>query len=144
MPTYDYVCRACGHRLEVVHGREGHGPEVCPVCGGRMRKAISAAAVHFKGSGWAKKDRSPAPTTKAAAKAAGSGGDDHGSRRGDDHASSSGGDDPPSGRGDRSSSRESEAGSDTGAAAPESTGSDAGSAKGETKASKPSATSEAG
>ena len=68
MPTYDYVCSACGHRLEVVHGIHGHGPERCPVCGGAMRKAFVAPAVHFKGSGWAKKDRGEAKTTKAAAK----------------------------------------------------------------------------
>ena len=68
MPTYDYVCSACGHRLEVVHGIHGHGPERCPVCGGAMRKAFVAPAVHFKGSGWAKKDRGAAKTTKAAAK----------------------------------------------------------------------------
>ena len=68
MPTYDYVCSACGHRMEVVHGIHGHGPERCPVCRGAMRKVFGAPAVHFKGSGWAKKDRGAAKTTKAAAK----------------------------------------------------------------------------
>ena len=60
MPTYDYRCDACGHRAEVVHGVHGHGPRICPNCGaeGTMRKLIAAPAVHFKGSGWAKKDRS--------------------------------------------------------------------------------------
>jgi putative FmdB family regulatory protein len=57
VPTYDYVCSACGHEIEVVHGVHGHGPSHCPVCGGTMRKSISAPAVHFKGSGWAKKER---------------------------------------------------------------------------------------
>ena len=35
-------------------------PEPCPACGaeGTLRKTLTAAAVHFKGSGWAKKDRS--------------------------------------------------------------------------------------
>ncbi len=68
MPTYDYVCSACGHRLEVVHGIHGHGPASCAVCGGPMRKALNVPAVHFKGSGWAKKDRRAAASTKAAAK----------------------------------------------------------------------------
>jgi putative FmdB family regulatory protein len=68
VPIYDYVCNACGHRMEVVHGIHGHGPEACPVCGGRMRKAFVAPAVHFKGSGWAKKDRGAVGSTKAAAK----------------------------------------------------------------------------
>jgi putative FmdB family regulatory protein len=70
VPIYDYVCTACGHRVEVAHGIHGHGPEACPVCGGRLRKAVVAPAVHFKGSGWAKKDRGTASSTQAAAKAA--------------------------------------------------------------------------
>jgi predicted nucleic acid-binding Zn ribbon protein len=45
--------------MEVVHAIQGHGPKTCPSCGseGTMRKLISAPAIHFKGSGWAKKDR---------------------------------------------------------------------------------------
>ncbi|MHB8460175.1 MAG: FmdB family zinc ribbon protein, partial [Candidatus Limnocylindrales bacterium] len=74
MPIYDYVCGACGHRLEVIHGLHDHGPVECPNCHARaMRKAISAPAVVFKGSGWAKKDRGNAASTRAAAKAAGDG-----------------------------------------------------------------------
>jgi putative FmdB family regulatory protein len=59
MPTYDYVCRHCGHRFEVIHGVHAEGPSHCPVCHrGGVRKAISAPSIVFKGSGWAKKDRS--------------------------------------------------------------------------------------
>ena len=71
MPIYDYVCSACGHRLEVVHGIHGHGPLACPACEaeGTMRKAFVPPAIHFKGSGWAKKDRSatssPGTTTRS-------------------------------------------------------------------------------
>jgi len=58
MPLYDYDCAACGRRVEVVHGVHAPGPTHCPNCGGGpLRKAISAPAVHFKGSGWAKKER---------------------------------------------------------------------------------------
>lgn len=58
MPVYDYDCAACGRRFEVVHGVHADGPRTCPLCGkGPVRKAISAAAVHYKGSGWAKKER---------------------------------------------------------------------------------------
>lgn len=66
MPTYDYVCTSCGHEVEVVHSVLGHGPSACPKCGGHMRKAIVAAAVHFKGSGWARKDRGAARPSKPA------------------------------------------------------------------------------
>jgi putative FmdB family regulatory protein len=58
MPLYDYQCAACRRRFEVVHGVHADGPTTCPLCGkGPVRKAISAAAVHYKGSGWAKKER---------------------------------------------------------------------------------------
>lgn len=60
MPTYDYTCSACGHLTEIVHGIHEHGPRFCPECGAEdtMKKAFAAPAVHFKGSGWAKKERS--------------------------------------------------------------------------------------
>jgi len=60
VPIYDYTCAACGHLAEVIHGMREGGPRFCPDCGaeGTMRKGFAAPAVHFKGSGWAKKDRS--------------------------------------------------------------------------------------
>jgi putative FmdB family regulatory protein len=58
MPTYDYVCPNCGYETEVVHSVHGAGPSTCPQCGGPLKKAISAPAVHFKGGGWARKERS--------------------------------------------------------------------------------------
>jgi putative FmdB family regulatory protein len=71
MPLYDYDCLACGRRIEVIHGVHAPGPSHCPNCGaGPLKKAISAPAVHFKGSGWAKRDRR-ATITQAAAKASG-------------------------------------------------------------------------
>jgi putative FmdB family regulatory protein len=58
MPRYDYACAACGRRFEVVHGITEDGPTSCPLCGeGPVRKAFAAPAIHFKGSGWAKKER---------------------------------------------------------------------------------------
>jgi putative FmdB family regulatory protein len=76
MPTYDYVCRHCGHRFEVIHGVHADGPSHCPVCHkGGVRKAISAPSIVFKGSGWAKKDRSstsrPAAASSGSAEASG-------------------------------------------------------------------------
>ena len=58
MPLYDYVCARCGHEVEVMHPVHGRGPATCGDCGGPMKKAIAAPAVHFKGSGWARKERS--------------------------------------------------------------------------------------
>ncbi|HET7678432.1 MAG TPA: zinc ribbon domain-containing protein [Candidatus Limnocylindrales bacterium] len=68
MPTYDYACRDCGRQVEVLHGVHASGPTACETCGGPMHKLLSAPSIHFKGSGWAKKDRSEASRTKAAAK----------------------------------------------------------------------------
>jgi putative FmdB family regulatory protein len=79
VPLYDYDCAACGRRFEVIHGVHDGPPEHCPLCGsGPVRKAFAAPAVHFKGSGWAKKER------RAAVKSASSSGDgDKGSGDGD-------------------------------------------------------------
>lgn len=73
MPIYDYVCGACGQRTEVIHGIAAPSPQFCPACGveGQLRKALVAPTVHFKGSGWAKKDRST--STRAASKLDGDG-----------------------------------------------------------------------
>lgn len=72
MPIYDYSCTACRHLVEVIHGINDAGPRFCPNCGaeGTMRKGFSTPAVHFKGSGWAKKDRSStsSPTKASSAK----------------------------------------------------------------------------
>jgi putative FmdB family regulatory protein len=57
MPIYDYVCVGCGHEIEVIHSVTADSPS-CPKCGGQMKKAIVAPAVHFKGSGWARKEKS--------------------------------------------------------------------------------------
>ncbi|HUG29684.1 MAG TPA: zinc ribbon domain-containing protein [Candidatus Limnocylindria bacterium] len=67
MPIYDYVCTSCRHRIEVIHGIHDAGPRFCPACGeeATMLKALVSPAVHFKGSGWAKKDRSSAGRARA-------------------------------------------------------------------------------
>jgi putative FmdB family regulatory protein len=65
MPIYDYVCHN-GHRFEVIHGIDAAGPSECPVCGSRqVRKGVVAPTILFKGSGWAKKDRSVAARSGA-------------------------------------------------------------------------------
>jgi len=52
MPIYEYVCQKCGKKTEAIQ-RVGEKPlRVCPHCGGKLKKAISAPAIQFKGSGW--------------------------------------------------------------------------------------------
>jgi putative FmdB family regulatory protein len=65
MPTYDYKCANCGHVVEVVRGVNEAGPTVCPECGGLLRKQMSAPAIHFRGTGWAKKDARQAIAARA-------------------------------------------------------------------------------
>jgi putative FmdB family regulatory protein len=70
VPIYDYVC-SNGHVTEVIHGVYAAGPTECPVCGEPLRKAMSAPTIVFKGSGWAKKERSTKPgSTKSDADSA--------------------------------------------------------------------------
>ncbi|HET9519724.1 MAG TPA: FmdB family zinc ribbon protein, partial [Candidatus Limnocylindrales bacterium] len=70
MPIYDYACSACSRVTEVVHGINDHVPKFCPECGaeGTMTKNFTTPAIHFKGTGWAKKDRGSSARTAAKAK----------------------------------------------------------------------------
>src|SRR5262245_13656952 len=52
MPLYEYQCDACGHRFETIQRFSDAPLEVCPKCGGHVRKLQSAPAFQFKGSGW--------------------------------------------------------------------------------------------
>jgi putative FmdB family regulatory protein len=52
MPLYEYVCQSCEKKTEVLQ-RVGERPlRICPHCGGKLKKAVSAPAIQFKGSGW--------------------------------------------------------------------------------------------
>jgi putative FmdB family regulatory protein len=52
MPTYEYVCRDCGHHLEVVQSFTDDPLQTCQRCQGKLRKVFSAAGIIFKGSGY--------------------------------------------------------------------------------------------
>jgi len=90
MPVYDYLCSACDHRADILHGINDPGPRFCPSCGAEatMRKQFAAPAVHFKGTGWAKKDRGGSgASTRASAKAAASDADREAAKTGDNTSS---------------------------------------------------------
>jgi putative FmdB family regulatory protein len=95
VPIYDYVCSSCSTRTEVIHGIDAPTPRFCPACGAEdtLRKVFVPPAVHFKGSGWAKKDRSSSSSSRTRASASGtsgsSGGD--GARDGGKDAGKDGG-----------------------------------------------------
>ena len=52
MPTYEYQCDAC-HRVFEVRQRITEEPlKTCDVCGGAVRRLLSAAPFILKGEGW--------------------------------------------------------------------------------------------
>ena len=53
MPTYEYVCKNCGHRFDVVQSMQDESLTVCPNCGEpQLRKVFAPPAISFKGSGF--------------------------------------------------------------------------------------------
>ncbi|MEP6994965.1 MAG: FmdB family zinc ribbon protein [Acidobacteriota bacterium] len=52
MPIYEYVCEKCGKKTEVIQSFKHAPPKGCPHCGGKLKKAFSAPAIQFKGSGF--------------------------------------------------------------------------------------------
>ena len=53
MPTYDYVCQACGHRFEEFQSMSADPLKKCPKCKkNKLERLIgTGAGVIFKGSG---------------------------------------------------------------------------------------------
>lgn len=56
MPTYEYACRECGHRFDVVQSIHDDALTACESCGGEVRRVVAAVGVHFKGSGFYRTD----------------------------------------------------------------------------------------
>ncbi|MEM7585046.1 MAG: FmdB family zinc ribbon protein [Acidobacteriota bacterium] len=52
MPLYEYQCQSCGDLSEVMQRMSDPPLTTCEVCGGELKKLISAPAFQFKGSGW--------------------------------------------------------------------------------------------
>ena len=52
MPLYEYQCDACAHRFEVIQKFSDPPIDVCPKCGGAVKKLLSSPAFQFKGTGW--------------------------------------------------------------------------------------------
>ena len=63
MPTYEYVCRSCGHLFEIVQSMRDDALTECPECGGELRKVFAPPAISFKGSGFYATDQRKKATT---------------------------------------------------------------------------------
>jgi putative FmdB family regulatory protein len=67
MPLYEYECTACHRRLEKIQKFSDAELTVCPHCGGRLERTITAAAFSFQGGGWYKDGYGSAKPAAAAA-----------------------------------------------------------------------------
>lgn len=56
MPIYEYECKVCSVRFERKQSMHDAPVEVCPDCGGQVRKLFFPAGIIFKGSGFYKTD----------------------------------------------------------------------------------------
>ena len=58
MPTYDYLCDACGHELEVFQSMSASQKRKCPACGKLklVRQIGAGGGLIFKGSGFYQTD----------------------------------------------------------------------------------------
>jgi len=53
MPIYEYRCEACGHEHEAIRKFSDPTLKDCPSCGKpALKKLVSAAGFHLKGTGW--------------------------------------------------------------------------------------------
>ena len=68
MPTYDYVCEACGHEFELFQQMSAPVETNCPSCGKEsLRRLVgTGGGIIFKGSGFYETDYRSAAYKKAA------------------------------------------------------------------------------
>lgn len=79
MPIYVYACTNCGERTEAKQSFTDPPLEVCPLCGGKLRKMYSPVGIVFKGSGFYSTDaKRSSSTTKASGSEASSSSDSSG------------------------------------------------------------------
>jgi putative FmdB family regulatory protein len=57
MPIYEFVCQACGERLEELMRLSDPDPVDCPKCGKpALTRALTAPSFRLSGSGWYETD----------------------------------------------------------------------------------------
>ncbi len=52
MPLYEYQCSKCGEKIEVLQKFSDEPLKRHKGCRGALHRLVSAAGLHFKGSGW--------------------------------------------------------------------------------------------
>jgi putative FmdB family regulatory protein len=71
LPTYEYACTACGHRLDAVQKFTDDPLTECPECGAALRKVYGAVGIVLKGSGFYKTDSRAAAGSNGSGKKSG-------------------------------------------------------------------------
>ena len=96
MPTYEYLCKKCEHRFEIVQKITAASLTDCPECGGEINRVVFPVGLVFKGTGFyvtdygasAKARRDDAKAGKEAAETATSSASDSSDSSGDKKSSS--------------------------------------------------------
>ena len=52
MPIREYRCLKCKHRFENLEKMSEKSVQICPKCGGQVKRLVSSPAIQFKGSGF--------------------------------------------------------------------------------------------
>jgi putative FmdB family regulatory protein len=96
MPTYEYICKDCGHEFEVFQSMKDDALTDCPSCeNGTVRRKIGlGAGIIFKGSGFYETDfkdrKGTKPSDSGESSPKESKADSGGSKAGSSDSSSSG------------------------------------------------------
>jgi putative FmdB family regulatory protein len=131
MPTYEYSCTSCGHRLEAHQSFADEPLTTCPECGGSLRKVFGSVGIVLKGPGFYRTDsRNGSAKPRTSKEAAG---DKSAASNGDGSSSSNGSSGESAGSAAASSSGSSSSGSsspDSAKSGSGSSGSGSGSGRG--------------
>jgi putative FmdB family regulatory protein len=52
VPLYEYECKKCHNKFELIEKFSAPETHKCPKCGGKGERQAAAPAIQFKGSGW--------------------------------------------------------------------------------------------
>jgi putative FmdB family regulatory protein len=65
LPLYAYRCTQCGHSFEKIQSFSDQPEQVCPKCGGKLERPLTAPRFQFKGAGWYVNDYASKSSTPA-------------------------------------------------------------------------------
>ena len=52
MPIYDYECKKCQEKTEILHGPNDDSPRTCEKCDSQLEKIITNMTFHLYGPGF--------------------------------------------------------------------------------------------